>query len=274
MTKTRKTVVITGASAGVGAAAARRLSAEGARVVIVGRDPRRTNAVADELDADRHVADFSKLDDVRALAEELNKLDRIDVLANNAGGIFTTREMTQDGFEKTFQVNHLAGFMLTKLLMDKLIASRASVINTSSAAHYRGRLDLGDLNLERNWTSWRAYSNGKLANVLFTRGLHKHHVLDGIYTACFHPGVVATQFADTLGGATRWLYTSDLGKRVLLTPEQGADTLVWLAQRTPPRDWTPGEYYAKRTVRRPNRQALDAGFVDAFWARSVHLVGL
>ena len=208
---------------------------------------------------------------MRALAAELNKLDRIDVLANNAGGIFAEQTLTEDGFETTFQVNHLAGFLLTRLLLDKLRDSRASVIQTSSRAHYRGRLDLNNVQLARGWSSWKAYCNAKLMNVLFTRGLHKHHVLEGIYAAAFHPGLVASGFGD-IGGATGRFYASPLGKRVMITPERGADTLVWLAQRTPPRDWAPGEYYDKRTLRRPNKQALDSGLVDTFWARSVHMV--
>jgi len=269
---TTRTIVITGASAGVGAAAARRLAGEGAKVVVVGRDPRRTNEVADELDAERHVADFAKLSDVHALADALGKLDRIDVLANNAGGVFAERTLTEDGFEKTFQVNHLAGFLLTHLLLPKLIASKASVIQTSSMAHYGGKIDLADLQLERGWSGWKSYNNAKLANVLFTKGLHKHHVLDGVHASAFHPGVVASNFGNAAGKWTRRFYGSALGQRIMISPEQGADTLVWLAERTPPRDWASGEFYIKRTVRRPNKQALDAGLVDAFWARSVHLV--
>jgi NAD(P)-dependent dehydrogenase (short-subunit alcohol dehydrogenase family) len=266
-----RTIVITGASSGIGAAAARRLAADGARVVVVGRDERRTNEVADELDAERHVADFARLSDVHALADRLRALDRLDVLALNAGAVFGERELTEDGFEKTFQVNHLSGFLLTRLLLPLLVASRASVISTSSMAHLGGRLDLANLQLDRGWSSWRAYSNAKLANVLFTRGLHRHHVLDGVHAAAFHPGVVATRFG-VRGGATEKAYGSPLGRLVMATPDQGADTLVWLAQRTPPRDWVPGGYYVKRTLRKPNRQALDTGLVDAFWARSARLV--
>lgn len=237
-----RTIVITGASSGVGAAAA------------------------------RHVADFSRLSDVHELAGQLAKLDRIDVLANNAGGIFRERTLTEDGHETTLQVNHLAPFLLTRLLMPKLVASGASVINTSSAAQYGRHLDLDDLLLERRWTPMRAYGRAKLANVLFTKALHKHHVLDGVYAAAFHPGVVATAFGSDLGGMTSWFYGSTVGGRIMLTPEQGADTLVWLAQRTAPRDWTSGEFYIKRRVARPNRQALDSGLVEAFYQRSIHLV--
>lgn len=266
-----KTIVITGASSGVGEAAARRLAVEGARVVVVGRDPRRTDAVADSLGAERHVADFARLSDVRDLAAELNKLERIDVLANNAGGLFREREVTEDGFEKTLQVNHLAGFLLTRLLWDKLAASGASVIQTSSLAHYRGKIDLADPQLERGWSAWKAYSNAKLANVLMTRGLHARHVLEGVHSAAFHPGVVASGFAREAGGVTSWFYGSPLGKRVMTSPYDGADTLVWLGAGTPPRDWAPGEFYIKRAIRKPNPQASDAGLVDAFWELSERL---
>jgi len=266
-----RTIVITGASSGIGAAAARRLAADGARVVVVGRDERRTHEVADELGAERHVADFARLSDVHALAGELSRLDRIDVLANNAGAVFAERVLTEDGFEKTFQVNHLAGFLLTRLLLPLLVASRASVVTTSSMAHLGGRIDLADLQLERGWTPWRAYGNAKLANVLFTRGLHRQHVLDGVHAAAFHPGAVATRFG-TQGGFTELIFGSPVGRRLMASPEQGADTLVWLAQRTPPRDWVPGAYYAKRKTARTNRQAADGGLVDAFWARSTRLV--
>ena len=125
-----RTVVITGASDGIGAAAARRLHADGHRVVVVGRSPE-TRAVAAELGVQHHVADFARLDDVRALAADLASLERIDVLANNAGGIFGDRTLTADGFEKTLQVNHLAPFLLTALLLDTLLASGAAVVNLS-----------------------------------------------------------------------------------------------------------------------------------------------
>ena len=126
-----KIIVITGASDGIGKAAARELKAKGAKVVIVGRSPEKTKAVARELDVAYYIADFSKLSDVRELGEKLHAAyPRIDVLVNNAGGIFGERELTVDGFEKTMQVNHLSHFLLTKLLLNTLIASNATVINT------------------------------------------------------------------------------------------------------------------------------------------------
>lgn len=271
MTIPTKTIVVTGASSGIGAAAARRLAGDGATVVIVGRDERRTNAIADELGADRHVVDFTRLDDVRALADKLNKLDRIDVLANNAGGMFSERLITEDGFEMTFQVNHLAGFVLTQALLPKLLESRGSVVNTSSAANFSGRIDLGNLQLTEGWTAWKAYANAKLANVLFTRGLHEHYVLEGLSSAAFHPGVVATAFGSSMGGFAGKLVAFPPVRRLMVTPEQGADTLVWLAQGTPPRDWASGKYYDKRRIKRPNKQAEDAALVEAFWERSAAL---
>lgn len=269
---TPKTIVVTGASSGIGAAAARRLSAEGAKVIVVGRDEARTDEIAGALGAERLLADYSRLSDVHALAAELNKLDRIDVLANNAGGIFAERTITDDGYERTLQVNHLAPFLLTRLLLPKLIESRASVINTSSMAQAAGRLNLADLQLDRGWTSWNAYANAKLANVLFTRGLHHRYVLEGVSTAAFHPGMVATSFGADTGGPAARFYASGLGKAIMKSPEQGADTLVWLAQGAPPRDWPSGEYFVGRRVRRANKQASDAHLVEAFWDRSAMLV--
>ncbi|AUA16664.1 putative oxidoreductase YciK [Streptomyces malaysiensis subsp. malaysiensis] len=142
-----KTIVITGASDGIGAAAARQLHRSGHRVVVVGRSSHKTRAVADEIGADSYVADFTRLDEVRALAARLDAAyPRIDVLANNAGGVFGDPARTPDGFEKTFQVNHLAPFLLTRLLMDKLLASGASVLQTSSVgARMAGKLDTDDL---------------------------------------------------------------------------------------------------------------------------------
>lgn len=142
-------------------------------VVLVGRSPEKTRAVAAELGVEHHVADFARLDDVRALAADLASLERIDVLANNAGGIFGDRTLTADGFEKTLQVNHLAPFLLTALLLDTLLASGAAVVNTSSvAAKAYGRLDLADLDNAAAYTPEKAYGDSKLANVVHARALH------------------------------------------------------------------------------------------------------
>lgn len=270
----QRTIVITGASDGVGAAAARALAA-GDHVVVVGRTPAKVARVASETGAEGVVADFSRLSEVRRLAADLlERHERIDVLANNAGGIFDTRQVTEDGHELTWQVNHLAPFLLTNLLLERLLASRASVINTSSEAHRRGKVDLHDPEMENRWTKWASYCTSKLANILFTRALHRRHVLDGISTASFHPGLVASGFGTGGAGATGRFYRSPLGRRVMVSPEQGADTLLWLANGTPPRDWASGEYYVKRQVVRTTAAGRDDALAEALWRASAEQVGL
>ena len=267
-----RTIVITGASDGIGAAAARALVASGDRVVIVGRSPQKTASIAAELKADHFVADFSRLAEVRTLAAALlQRYPRIDVLANNAGGIMGNRVVTEDGHELTFQVNHLAPFLLTTLLMDRLISSRAAVINTSSAANRFGRLNLDDLGNARKYSPNKAYGDAKLANILFTRELHRRYGARGIVTAAFHPGVVATGFSADSTSIMRLVYHTAL-KRMLITPEKGADTLVWLASTAAGVDWQSGEYYEKRRVHATNRQAADAGLATALWERSIDMV--
>jgi NAD(P)-dependent dehydrogenase (short-subunit alcohol dehydrogenase family) len=268
-----RTIVITGASDGIGAAAARALAAAGEHVVIVGRSSSKTAAIAAELGADHFVADFAKLDDVRRLADELlERYPRIDVLVNNAGGIMGEREVTADGHEKTLQVNHLAPFLLTTLLLDRLVASDASVINTASIANKLfGSIDIDDLGNEKRYSPNKAYGDGKLANILFARELERRHGLDGLSAVSFHPGVVSTGFGKATTSPLRFVY--GLLGRFLLTPDRGADTLVWLASSRPGTDWVRGEYYSKRRIEKTrNRQADDASLAAALWDRSEELV--
>ncbi|MET3935578.1 NAD(P)-dependent dehydrogenase (short-subunit alcohol dehydrogenase family) [Arthrobacter sp. OAP107] len=268
----QRTIVITGASDGIGAAAARNLARAGERIVVVGRSPDKTAAVGAELGADYFVCDFAELAQVRELAAALRaRYPRIDVLVNNAGGIMRGHELTGDGHEKTFQINHLAPFLLTTELLDLLTASRATIINTSSAANGFGRLDLTDLNSERSYSTNRAYGTAKLANILFTAELQNRYGKDGIAAAAFHPGVVATNFAAESTSWFRHAYKTVLN-RFLLSAEQGADTLVWLATSTPGRDWVPGAFYIKRALAKANSQAYDAGLARELWDRSLELV--
>lgn len=243
-----RTIIITGASDGVGAAAARRLTALGEQVVLVGRDPAKTQAVAAELGRPYHVADNASLSQVRALATELKQsYPRIDVLANNAGGIMGARTVTEDGHELTFQVNHLAGFLLTQLLMETLVASRASIIQTSSvAAHSMARPDLDDVDAQHGYSAPIAYGNSKLFNILFTRELHRRYGEQGVSAAAFHPGVVASNFASGGPGFMRVFYNNPVSKKLMVSSEQGSDQLVWLAEGTPGTDWSSGGYYEKR----------------------------
>jgi NAD(P)-dependent dehydrogenase (short-subunit alcohol dehydrogenase family) len=274
-----KVIVITGASDGIGAAAARRLHAAGHTVVVVGRSVEKTRAVADELAVDSYVADFTRLDDVERLAGELRTAyPRIDVLANNAGGVFGTRAKTVDGFEKTFQVNHLAPFLLTRRLLDTLVTSRASVLQTSSTVRFAKEIHLDDLDHDRDYDPVQAYQAAKLENILFTTELHRRYQANGLSAASFYPGNVATNFAsDTTSPimrvARRLGHLPGLGRLLLTTPDQGADQIVWLAEGIPGTDWQSGSYYYKREASTPrNPQALDAGLARRLWERSEELL--
>ncbi len=268
-----QTIVITGASSGIGAAAARALQARGARLVVVGRSPEATRRVAGELGADYHLADFARLADVRALAATLlDRYPRIDVLANNAGGLMGDRVVTEDGHELTFQVNHLAPFLLTALLLDRLIASRARVINTASVGNTFGHVDLDDLDNERGYNAFRDYGTAKLMNILHAKELQHRYGAAGLNAASFHPGIVATGFARAGKGPIALIYNS-FTKVFLITPQRGADTLVWLASGEPGRDWQGGGYYAKRKPGRTNSQADDLSLAHQFYDASARLVG-
>ena len=274
---TAKTIVITGASDGIGAAAARKLKASGHQVVVVGRSRQKTAAVANEIKAPFLIADFADLSEVRNLANSLlAEYPRIDVLANNAGGIFGTREKTVDGFEKTFQVNHLAQFLLTHLLRQKLMSSNATVINTASkAAKLWGNIDLKDLNNDFNFRPRKAYGDAKLANILFTRELERRYGSQGISAVAFHPGTVATNFAADSTSWIRLAYHSPFKRLAgLISPQMGAQQLVWLAESEPQIDWQPGEYYEKGKIGRTNKQALDTVLAREFWDISAAMLGI
>lgn len=258
-----RVIVITGGSSGIGAAAARQLRAQGATVAITGRSEA-TLRLANEIGADAFLADFSKFKDVRALAERLlEKYPRIDVLANNVGGVIAKRATTEDGHEKTLQVNHLAGFLLTSLLRARLEESHATVINTASGAHRMGHLDLDDLENARDYSPWRAYGTAKLMNILHAAEITRRFA--HVRGVSFHPGVVATGFGREGSRLTRFFYDSPLGRLMMITPEKGADTLVWLATT---RDWKPGCYYVKRKRARTSSVATDPELARELWERS------
>ena len=205
---TGMTVVITGASSGVGAAAARRSASQGATVVPVGRSVRRTAELAAEVGVEPVIADFADLDQVRQLAGTLlERCPRIDVLANNAGGLFSTREITVDGHEMNFQVNHLAPFLLTTLLLPRLLESAQQapvrVVATSSVGNRFGKVRLDDLDWEkRSWRGgWFAYATGKLMNVIFTRELARRTGGTGLDAFSFHPGGIASNFGSGSGSS-------------------------------------------------------------------------
>ncbi|MFE1664585.1 SDR family NAD(P)-dependent oxidoreductase [Microbacterium sp. P02] len=270
-----RTIVITGASDGIGAAAARELSSKGHEVVVVGRSAPKTKAVADEIGAESHLADFSDLDDVRRLAHELaSRHPQIHVLANNAGGIFASeRAETEDGHEMTFQVNYLAPFLLTHLLHDNLVAAGGTVINTSSAAgRLFSKLDLDDLDARRNYDARRAYGNAKLAQVMFAKELDRRYRDEGVTSTAFHPGVIGSNFSGDPGSAMAAVYQSKIAQRFLAPVEKGADTLVYLAEHAPGVDYPSGEYFVDRKRARAHRMASDAALVRQLWNRSAEML--
>ena len=271
--------VVTGATSGIGKAAAAALARQGAEIIVVGRDPGRAEATAAAIQADGapppkvEIADLALLDQVRALAGRLNQnLDRIDVLINNAGLVLNERQVTPDGYEHVFAVNHLAPFLLTNLLRPKLTASApARVITVSSDAHTAARLDLDDPNLEHGWSSWRSYSNSKLANILFTRELAGRLDGTGVTANCLHPGVVRTGFGRDARPLMRVGIT--IAKPFMLSPERGADTIVYLAS-SPDVAAKTGGYYVKRQLREPSAAARDDGLARRLWEISERLTGL
>jgi len=272
-----KTIVITGASDGIGASAAGVLHARGHTVVVVGRSPQKTVAVAERLGVDGFVADYCRLDDVRRLAAELNeRYPRIDVLANNAGGIYGDPTRTVDGFEKTFQVNHLAPFLLTHLLLENLVGARGAVLHTTTLHGGNLReLDLTDLNFDRGLNPIRAYNAAKLENVLVTKELHRRYHHRGLSAAAFYPGIVRTNFgSETTSPLITFLTRSRVFRAVAGTPPHaGADQLVWLADGEPGRDWGSGEFYVKRRPgSRLNPLAHDPDLAHGLWEHSLRLL--
>lgn len=270
-----KVVVITGASAGIGAEAARRFTELGATVAVVGRSREKTSAVAAEIGGRAHLADFASLDSVRRVADELlAHYERIDILANNAGAMFSAHRTSADGHEMSLQVNHLAPFLLTNLLLGRLAASPdARVINTGSSQYRGGRLDLDDLNGTRGrYGKLKAYGTAKLAGLLFMRELARRAADTGVTTSAFHPGAVATEVTRE-SRFQLMVMDSWVGRRILLSPAQGAEPLFHLA-RADARSVN-GAYFHRLTREEPkNPQARDQELARRLWERSAELVGL
>ncbi|HET8643636.1 MAG TPA: SDR family oxidoreductase [Pseudonocardiaceae bacterium] len=276
-----KIVLITGGTGGIGLATAVGLARLGARVGIVGRDERRCVAAAEHLATttgnpaiDSFVADMSSLAQVRRLASDvLAAYQRLDVLVNNVGGFWATRHVTVDGLEHTFAVNHLAPFLLTELLLDRLKASApARIVTVSSGAQLMGRIDFADLQGERDFSGQRAYNQSKLANVMFTYELARRLDGTGVTANVLHPGVVRTAFGAE--DPARW-------QRVLLpvmrpfmkSPQRGAATSIYLAS-APEVEGVTGRYFANRKPRKSSSRSYDTAAAERLWQVSERLVGL
>jgi len=275
-----KVVVVTGATSGIGLAGVERLAAEGARLVLVARDPRRGDATLARLASIKsglthtiHYADLTLLSEMKRVASEIFQAEpRIDVLINNAGALFGDRQTTEDGLERTFALNHMSYFVLTHGLRERLLASApARVINTSSDAHSGKKVDFTDLQYSRGYKGFSAYGRSKLCNILFTRELASRLSGTGVTANCFHPGFVNTRFGDDSGGLMS--YGIRIGKTFALTPEQGAETMVYLA-------WSPevasvsGAYFYKCRRATPSKEAQNAESARRLWAESARLAGV
>src|SRR5271163_2876688 len=249
-------VLLTGATRGIGQAAAVELAKEGTELALVGRDAERVQAVAREA---RAAGGGS--------APVHERYGQIDVLANNAGALFASRNLTTEGFEQTFALDHLAPFLLTNLLLDRLAGGR--VVTTASDAHKAGKLDLEDLQSEKSYAAMRVYGTAKLCNILFTRELAKR--APQLHANCFHPGVVRTGFGKNENGLLRALTT--IGGPFLRSPRRGARSLVWLAL-SPEAATLNGAYVYDEKVAQPDAQAQDETLAEGLWERSAQLVGL
>jgi NAD(P)-dependent dehydrogenase (short-subunit alcohol dehydrogenase family) len=269
-----KTVVATGATSGIGEAAVTKLAAMGARIVFVARDAKRAEATLAKLDAiapgrghRAHIADLQLIAETRRVGEEIAAVEpRIDALVNNAGAMFSPRRVTADGLERTFALNHMAYFMLTRALRERLVASApARVVSTASSAHFGARLEFDDLQCAREYTAWRAYRRSKLCNILFTRELARRLAGTGVVANCLHPGFVASRFGDGGDGWTGQLFS--LAKCFAISPELGADTIVYLVS-SPDAATASGEYFVKRKVAKPSNAARDDTAARTLWERS------
>ena len=273
-----KIVAATGATSGIGACAVEALARAGARIVFVARDLNRAGATLQKLERIApglghayYIADLSLMREARRVGAEIAAAEpRLDVLVNNAGALYAQRELTDEGLERTFALNHMSYFTLTAALLGSLKAAPAArIVSTASRAHQGARLDFANLQGERSFNAFGAYSRSKLANILFTRELARRLKNTTVAANCLHPGFVASRFADEAGG---WVAMfAGLAKKLAITPEQGADTLIHLAA-SPEVEGVSGEYFAKRRMVVPSAAARDEAAARLLWEVSEGLM--
>lgn len=268
-----KTVVITGATSGIGAETAVKLASMGARVVMVARDRLRAEPVLKRIAKANpsaqhvvHYADLSRLSEMKRVASDIALAEsRIDVLVNNAGAIFGKRQETADGLEMTFALNHMAYFVITQGLLERLKATPgARIVSTSSDAHTHAKLDFDDLQGKRKFSAFGAYGKSKLCNILFTRALSRRLAGSGVTANCLHPGFVATRFADNNGGTLLRAVLTLVKGIFAISPKRGAQTIIHL---TSSQDVVgkSGGYYFKCRLATPVEAALNDDDAERLW---------
>ncbi len=278
---TGKTVLITGATNGIGKIAAIELARMGANVSIVARNRSKGQAVLEEIGRETNnvqvelfIADLSSMADVRKLAQEfMAKHGTLDVLLNNAGAFYSDRKLSADGLEMTFALNHMSYFLLTNLLLPTLKNTpNARVVSVSSAAHLQGRLDFANLQGEQKFSGWKAYSDSKLENVLFTLALARRLAGTGVTANCLHPGFVKTSFGE--GNSGIFSVVLGIAKNLMaITPQAGAQTMIHLAL-SPDVAGVTGKYFDKSKAVASSAASLDQAVQEQLWAHSEKIAGL
>lgn len=279
-----KICMVTGATAGIGEVTAQALAQQGTTVIVVGRN---TTRCADTVSRIREasgntnvaylVADLSVQQDIHRLSEEFqSSYLRLDVLVNNVGGIFTSRRETADGLEMTFALNHLAPFLLTNLLLDRLKASQAArVVNVSALAHEWGKLDFDDLQRKKSYKyqGWSAYAQAKLANIMFTYEMARRLAGTKVSINALHPGIIATNFGAEIGGELLGKLVRPIFNRLALTPQQGTQTSLYLAT-SPEVQGVSGKYFSKQKAVSSSKASYDEAATRRLWQLTEELVGL
>jgi NAD(P)-dependent dehydrogenase (short-subunit alcohol dehydrogenase family) len=274
-----KTIVITGATSGIGEVAALRLAEQGAHIIFTARDKARAEATLAALNKANparphayHMADLSRLSEMKRVGALLAAEPRLDILINNAGALFNTRRMTEDGLEMTFALNHMSYFVITHLLLDKLKATpHARIVSTASGAHRGAKLRFDDLQSRKGYRGFAVYSKSKLCNILFTRELARRLAASNVTANCLHPGFVATRFGDQSGGVVGKLV--GVAKNVgAISPDEGAKTLIHLAA-SPGVEGVSGEYFYKCRIDTPDAPARNDADAGRLWDISEKLAG-
>lgn len=275
-----RVVVITGGTSGIGLVAAEKLARMGARLVIVARDRARGDAALQRLrNAAPNVAhgiyyaDLSRVQEIKRVAGEIATAEsRIDVLVNNAGALFNSRQVTPDGLEMTFATNHMAYFVLTLGLAERLCGTPgARVVNTSSDAHRGARLDFDDLQSAKRYRGFPVYGRSKLCNILFTRELARRWSDTGVTANCLHPGFVSTRFGDESGGV--FAHVVRAAKLFAISPEKGAETIIYLASSDAVTKLS-GAYFYRCRMAEPTKEAQDDEAARRLWDESARLAGI